>query len=264
MLDQETVAHIPNESSATNFFENAPASIQRAHERLPFIVKLVRTESELWKAVQIRHSAYSRHVPVFAQSLSIPESNDLENGVVVLLAESKVDGSPLGTMRIQTNRFKPLSLEQSIELPDHMLGRPLAEATRLGITEERIGRVVKTILFKAFHQYCAQIGVEWMVVAGRFPIDKQYERLLFSELYENLGYVPLVHAGNIPHRIMSLHVASVEERWDAVNHPLFNLFFRTIHEDIDVGPSMARFVPEPQNKIPFLPLVMNKVSVKNL
>ena len=29
--------------------------------------------------------------------------------MAVLLAESKLDGSPLGTMRIQTNRFQPLA-----------------------------------------------------------------------------------------------------------------------------------------------------------
>ena len=34
-----------------------------------------------------------------------PESADSEEGAVVLLAESKLDGSPIGTMRIQTNDF---------------------------------------------------------------------------------------------------------------------------------------------------------------
>ena len=87
-------------------------------ERLPFTVRLVRNEADLKKAVQIRHAAYARHLPIFAETLKTAETDDAEDGVVVLLAESKLDGSPLGTMRIQTNQFKPLSLEQSIELPD--------------------------------------------------------------------------------------------------------------------------------------------------
>ena len=87
-------------------------------EILPFTVKLVRNRAELNKAVSIRHSAYARHIPAFAESLRTPESADSEPGVVVLLAESKLDGSSMGTMRIQTNEFKPLRLEQSVALPD--------------------------------------------------------------------------------------------------------------------------------------------------
>ncbi|MFD2270822.1 hypothetical protein ACFS07_06110 [Undibacterium arcticum] len=65
-----------------------------AEERLPFTVRLVRNEDDLCKAVHIRHSAYARHVPTFAETLKSPETSDAENGVVVLLAESKLDGSP--------------------------------------------------------------------------------------------------------------------------------------------------------------------------
>ena len=165
-------------------------------ERLPFTVRLVRNDIELRKAVQIRHAAYARHVPAFAQTLIAPESHDAEHGVVVLLAESKLDGTPLGTMRIQTNLFKPLGLEQSVTLPAWLSARPLAEATRLGVTEERIGRLVKSVLFKAFFLYCQRNAIEWMVVSGRFPVDRMYERLLFNEVYPGMGYVPLSHVGD--------------------------------------------------------------------
>jgi hypothetical protein len=92
-----------------------------AEEILPFTVRVVRNESDLRKAVDIRHHAYARHLPDLAESLKSPEPADTEDGVVVLLAESKLDGSPLGTMRIQTNEFKPLILERSVKLP-HWLG----------------------------------------------------------------------------------------------------------------------------------------------
>lgn len=63
-------------------------------ERLPFWVRLVRNEADLRKAVHIRHAAYARHVPDLAHQLQEPEATDYEDGVVVLLAESKLDGSP--------------------------------------------------------------------------------------------------------------------------------------------------------------------------
>ncbi len=212
-------------------------------ERLPFTVRLVRNVEDLNKAVHIRHSAYARHLPLFAEKLKSPEPADNEDGVVVLLAESKLDGSPLGTMRIQTNQFKPLCLEQSIVLPDWLKARRLAEATRLGVTNEKGGRLVTTVLFKAFYLYCHEIGTEWMVIAGRSPIDQQYARLLFEDVFPDIGYIPLLHAGNLPHRVMSSNVDTAEERWAAARHPLFNFAFRTHHPDIEIGSSRQPYVP---------------------
>ncbi len=211
-----------------------PASPTLPEERLPFSIRLVRTEADLHKAISIRHAAYARHVPSLAESLRTPELTDAQDGVVVLLAESKLDGTPLGTMRIQTNQHRPLALEQSIDLPGWLRERPLAEATRLGVTGERVGSSVKTVLFKAFFLYCQQQGIEWMVIAGRSPIDRQYERLLFSDVYPGQGYVPLRHAGNMPHRVMSFEVDTAEARWAAARHPLFDFIFRTRHPDIQL------------------------------
>ncbi len=206
-----------------------------AEEILPFTVRLVRDQKDLTKAVDIRQSAYARHLPEFAETLRVPESTDAQDGVVVLLAESKLDGSALGTMRIQTNRSAPLSLEHSVDLPDWLRVRPLAEAARLGVTDGKSGRLVKTMLFKAFFQYCQQTGIEWMVITARSPIDRQYERLLFSDVYADLGYVPVSHMNNIPHRIMSFEVGTAKARWAKANHPLLDFMCKTNHPDIDLG-----------------------------
>ena len=69
-------------------------------EYLPFTVRVASTAADLAKAVQVRHDAYARHIdPKFADALRNPEAMDTAPGVVVLLAESKLDGSPLGSMR---------------------------------------------------------------------------------------------------------------------------------------------------------------------
>jgi hypothetical protein len=185
--------------------------------------------------VDIRHSAYARHLPEFAQTLMAAESADAENGVVVLLAESKLDGSPLGTMRIQTNQFKPLCLEQSVKLPTWLKTLRLAEATRLGVTNAKGGRLVTTVLFKAFFQYCQQASIEWMVVTGRAPVDRMYDRLLFSDVFPGVGYIPIQHVGNLPHRVMSFNVETAEERWIEANHPLLGFMCHTHHPDIKLG-----------------------------
>ncbi|MGZ8317854.1 MAG: hypothetical protein ACXWVD_02015 [Telluria sp.] len=213
-------------------------------ERLPFTIKRVRSEEDLMKAVQIRHAAYARHLPEFAKSLALPEECDFDSDAVILLAESKLDGSPIGSARIQTNFHQPLHVEESVELPLWLMTRRLAEVTRLGIDEGRIGRMVKVALIKACFEFCEQNKVEWAVVTGRAPIDHQYEQLLFSDVFPGREHIPLRHVGNMPHRVMAFEIESGEERWSAAKHPLLGFFKHTHHPDIDLGgmalPQLAR------------------------
>lgn len=219
-----------------------PAAVSAVHpragmkiERLPFTVRRVETEDGLRKAVRIRHAAYARHVPEFARTLSVPEACDYEEDTVVLLAESKLDGSPIGTARLQTNVFRPLHLEESVQLPDWLQGRALCEVERLGVGEGRIGHMVKVALMKAFFDYWELSGTEFAVVAGRSPVDRQYEQLLFKDVFGDKEMVPLRNTGNIPHRVMAFEIATAEERWRAANHPLLKFFRETHHPDIDIG-----------------------------
>ena len=215
-----------------------------AEERLPFTIRLVREEQDVRKAVSVRHAAYARHLPALAEKLLMPEATDFEDGVVVLLAESKLDGAPLGTMRIQTNRYKPLSIEQSVELPAWLQDRPLAEATRLGIEQGHTGALVKTVLFKAFYQYCLSSGIEWMVITARRPLDRMYERLMFSDLAAGRSYIPMRHVDNIPHRAMCLELETAAERWEEARHPLFGFMTQTHHPDIRIEVERTEAVRE--------------------
>ena len=202
-------------------------------ERLPFTVRIVTSQEQLDKAVLIRHSAYGRHIPEVASLLEKEEAADREPGSVVLLAESKLDGSALGTMRIQTNRYRKLALEQSIELPSWLQGSSQAEATRLGVALGRTGRLAKTALFKAYYEYCVMEGIEWMVIAARSPLDRQYEALLFKDVVPEGGFIPMRHAGNIPHRVLAFNIELAEQNWRRAGHPLYKFVFETSHPDID-------------------------------
>ncbi|MCM2288687.1 MAG: hypothetical protein NDI67_06630 [Sulfuritalea sp.] len=208
---------------------------QLTEERLPFSVRIVRDEADLDKAVSIRHAAYERHIPAVAALLEKPEATDFEPGSVVLLAEAKLDGSPLGTMRIQTNRYRPLALQQSVELPSWLQGASQAEATRLGVIGNRMGRLVKTALFKAYYQYCVLEEIEWMVIAARSPLDRQYEALLFQDVLPGGEFIPMRHAGNIPHRVLAFNIELADANWRAAGHPLYDFVVNTRHADIDLS-----------------------------
>lgn len=212
-------------------------------ERLPFTIKRVRSDEDMWKAVRVRHAAYARHIPAFAQTLTEPEESDYADGAVVLLAESKLDGSPMGSARIRNNFYDPLGVEGSLVLPDWLQGRRLAEVTRLSVNEGRVGQVVKVALLKACVSYCQDNSIEWALATGRAPIDRQYERLLFVDLFADKTPVPLKHVGNIPHRVMAFEIDTIEERWARARHPMLDFFCRTHHPDIaiadgiDAGPA---------------------------
>ena len=239
MIDQAVSAVIANATQQARFglaVSQAPLALPGgdvATELLPFTVRVVQSPEELDKAVAIRHAAYARHLePAIADALRAPEPLDSMPGVAVLLAESKLDGSPLGTMRIQTNTHRPLTLESSVTLPEWMAGKRLAEATRLGITQDRVGRVVKTVLFKAFYLYCLREQIDYMVIAGRAPVDRQYEKLLMSEVYPGMGYIPLKHMFDIPHRVMQLNIPAAQGIWEAADHPMLGYMCHTDHPDL--------------------------------
>ncbi|WP_306397420.1 N-acyl amino acid synthase FeeM domain-containing protein [Telluria beijingensis] len=217
-----------------------------AIERLPFTVRRVETEADLLKAVRIRHAAYARHVPDFARSLAQPEAADYDADTIVLLAESKLDGTPIGSTRIRTNLYRPLGVEESIVLPDWLQGKRLVEATRLGIDEGRVGRMVKIALVKACFMYCEDNAIDYSVATGRPPVDKQYQQLMFVDVFPEEGLVPLRHVGNIPHRVMAFEIATFQQRWAEARHPMLNFFFNTHHPDIDIGPA----APPPSLALP--------------
>lgn len=210
------------------------ASRKWTPERMPFTVRIVNDEAALTKAVQIRHAAYGRHVPELARRLTAVEDSDQAPGSVVLLAESKLDGAPLGTMRIQTNWYEPLGVEQSVTLPPSLAGKSLAEATRLGVCNGVMGSVVKTMLFKAYFLFCVQHGIDKLVITARAPLDRQYEALLFEDVFEEKAFIPMRHVGDLPHRVMMFDVATAQERWRAAKHPLYDFMCNIVHPDLDL------------------------------
>jgi len=227
-------------TQSVNNFDTNYLSIKQTNnvtiieEHLPFTVKIAYNDEELEKAINIRQSAYARHVPELAELLKEPETYDFDLGSIVLLAESKLDGSALGSIRIQTNRYEKLKLESSVNLPPWLQNKTLAEAGRLGVVGNKMGRIVKTMLFKAYYLYCLQESIDWMVITARAPVDRDYDALLFKDVFPERGYIPMAHDANIASRVMALNVASVEPSWEHEHHPLFELFFRKNHLDIDL------------------------------
>jgi hypothetical protein len=215
-------------------------------ERLPFTVRQVSSKEDLAKAVHLRYLAYARHLPLFAEALKSPEADDTDDSAIVLLAESKLDGSPLGTVRIQTNLFSPLNMEQSIVLPNWLQGKSIAEVRRLAVAPGNPGRLVKMVLLKTVYQYCAHNHLDWILVAARRPLDRTYEHLTLRDILDGKTFIPLPRANNVPHRVLGLETKTFHARLTEVKHPLLDFFFHTQHLDIDA----SCMIPRPSSKMP--------------
>lgn len=235
MIEKHHIAYKSTFASPNFISQSTFDSSLIKEELLPFTVRIVQDEADLEKAVRVRHSAYARHLPTLAESLREPEPLDRAEGVVILLAESKLDGSPIGSARLQSNHFRSLAVEQSIDLPGWLGGQSLIEVTRLSVTDGRSGRLVKTFLMKAMYQYWLKHEIDYAIATGRAPIDRQYEQLLFTDLFADKGFIPLAHVANVPHRVMSLCIETLQQRWAEVKHPLYQIFFHTSHPDISIN-----------------------------
>lgn len=201
---------------------------------LPFVVRMA-SQSDLKDVAALRSSAYGKHMPALGIKLSEPEESDYELGCEVMVARSKFDGSLLGTLRTHANVFKPLPLQASIQLPAQYQGTRMVEATRLCVTGSPNSSLVRSALFKALFQYCVAQRIEWMLAAGRRPVDRIYDALLFSDVGEPGKFWPMAHAGGVPHRVMSLSPDEALVTWKACEHPLYQFVIETKHPDIDVS-----------------------------
>ena len=74
-----------------------------------------------------------------------------------------------------------------------------------------------------------------MLITARSPLDREYESMLFGDVYGQNEFLPMAHVGGLPHRVMAKPVALVRQRWAKVNHPFYGFFFETDHIDIDIS-----------------------------
>ncbi len=212
---------------------------RKTNEGLPFTIRAVRTDQDLRKALDIRFEAYRRHFPDFGGDHVAPESYDLEPNSTLLLAESKADGMPLGSMRVMTNDKGRLFIEDAIALPAVIRDQPTAEATRLAVKAGRSGTLVKLMLWKAFHRFCLATQMNQMLVAAREPIDKQYEWLGFADPVDGGLRTVLGNTGNAMHRVLTLGVFEAQTLMVQNQHQLYEFFFVESHPEIETFSSVS-------------------------
>lgn len=221
---------------------------QRERHLLPFTVNLVTSNEDLADAVAVRASAYLRHNAPAADKVRDGEEDDYRDDVALLIARSKVDGSALGTMRINSNLARPLWLESVMPLPASLSRSRCVEFMRLGVLNGSNGRLVSAALAKASYQICRAVQMDYILVCSRAPVDALYRGYLFDDLLDG-AKLDLHYAPDVPHRVLCLPVAEAQDRWRVRSRAVHRFFVETEHPDIDIDyEEIARRFPAPAAK----------------
>ncbi len=201
-------------------------------ERLPFTVRVVSTAQDLAKAVEVRSSAYARHMPSLGQALRTPEAEDLKSDVLVLLAERKLDAQPLGTLRLQSNVRRPLRLEGEAPPLASFTSNRLVESTRLGVDLGGTSKMVTAALVKATYEICHATAADFNVTGGRRAMVQFFRSLQYDELED--GPFPISFGNDIPHWIFVMPVREFEARLRESQHWYYDFMSKTAHPDIKI------------------------------
>lgn len=223
-----------------------PGASRLTSSILPFSIRIVRNEDQLARAVDIRAEAYERHWPNLYGQLTSPEAQDRDPNSLIFLAESKSNGQPVGTMRVDTNLISELPLGPSVEPPPEMKGQTIAYITRLGVKQGSTGSLVKLALFKSLHRYCLAKQLAWILVGIRPPGDRDYVRMGFVDINNGSDLVSIGSSGGIPVRLMALEVNTVERKGKEAAHPLYKFMFLDFHPDIEIFSSVSGMWSRPR------------------
>lgn len=211
-------------------------------ELLSFTLRPVETHKDLLLACSVRAEAYGRKDAAYRDSMAVPDAIDVSPWTGVFLCEDKATGEPIGTMRVQstTRGQARLEIEKYVEPPPEFLAVGRAEVSRLAAIHGA-DPFVRLGLWKAAYLYCMAIQARWLIMGVRKPaLLRAYEKMGARDIFGDVRTVRLGHAGNMPHRILALHIGSCEQRFREESNPLFHFMFGAVHQDIAVVPSVHR------------------------
>jgi hypothetical protein len=205
---------------------------ESSSQLLPFWIAKAQSSKELELAAKVRKIAYAKHLPQFGEKLGLPDEDDQHPDCAVLLAYSKLDGSCIGTVRIQIAQQRPLRLEDSFALPKALRTGRIAEISRLAIPARSNGLALRLMLIKAAYWYSRANLVDRCFLCVRFPVDRQYRRFDLDDVMQGEEFVPMKHIGMIPHRVLWFDVFNIEMRWLLNANPLHSVYFANTHPDL--------------------------------
>jgi hypothetical protein len=187
-----------SESGISGDPQKHPTMLFRNSESLDFRVRIARTGEVFERAVSVRKEAFTRHSHPFSQSKFIVEPADLSASSVLLCAEGKLHGEPLGAMRIEDNRLADFKLNSEIALPEEYLGVPAILVSRLSVRSGKAGHIARNALCKAMYLYAVAVQAQYIFVFASPPRDRLYRPMGFKSIFEDDRLVEIQSYARVP------------------------------------------------------------------
>ena len=200
---------------------------------LPFRISVATSEQDLIDLVGLRSQTYARHNAPGADRLRSIEEQDGWADALLLLARSKLDGTAVGSVRVQTRVRRPLMVETAMRLPHEVASANPIELMRGSIRNGTAGRTVSASLAKATFLLCSQFGFSHVIVTCREPVDLMYRAYQFDALLSG-EMIDLPYSPGAKHRVLCLPMTEATARWRSQNRPLFDFMLQTSHPDIQI------------------------------
>ena len=201
---------------------------------LSFTLAPVQSAADLHDARAVRAQAYGHHLPELGGRFGQADPQDELPGACVLLCRDKLSGRATGTARIHCSQHGPLQIDQCLLLPSPLAQAPRAEITRLAVLPGA-DPLTRLALMKAAYLHCLAQGVRHLVIGARLPaLIRNYQRLGFVDVLGPEQWVPLSHAGGLPHRVLAFNLERAHATWAAGGHPLLPFMVETEHPDLQL------------------------------
>ena len=201
---------------------------------LSFTLAPAHSAEDLQAACAVRAQAYGHHLPELAGAFGQADAQDSLPGSCVLLCRDKLSGRATGTARIRCSSDGPLPIDQCLLLPPALAQAPRAEITRLAVLPGA-DPLTRLALMKAIYLHGLARGVRHLVIGARLPaLIRNYQRLGFTDALGQEQWVPLPHAGNLPHRVLAFNLGQAHATWAASQHPLLPFMVDTVHPDLQL------------------------------
>jgi len=204
-----------------------------------YVVRIVRTPDQLQSAINVRYQAYSEKLQALAASVRQPGPLDFAHGPVVLLAQNRLSGEAIGTLRLNTGPSF-LSMLKDIRLPVNIVKERTAFVSRMAVTgpvQER--QVVRNLMQKAVFQLCIAKQLNRILLLAVEPRERLFYRCGFSDVFEDGESRHPEFLDGFPVKALYADTYSMERLWREERHPLYDFLFRTFHPEIEVFSSLS-------------------------
>jgi hypothetical protein len=205
----------------------------------PYTIRIVRKPDQLQSAIDVRYQAYSEKLQALASKVRQPGPLDFEHGPVVLLAENRLTGEPVGTLRLNTGPSF-LDLLRDMALPANIVKERTAFVSRMAVTgpvQER--QLVRNLMQKAVFQLCIAKQLNRILLLAVEPRERLFYRCGFSDVFPDGESRHPAFLDGFPIKALYADTYSMERLWRGEKHPLYEFLFRTFHPEIEVFSSLS-------------------------